>query len=257
MHLTYKQQGETPLECLERFRVEKGISPDVSMTYAGRLDPMAEGLLILLEGEECKDKEKYTGLGKTYAFEILVGFATDTYDLLGLASSFDDFVIPDVIFQKHVVDEIRNPGIFQETLNSFIGKQEQVYPLYSSKTVDGKQLHTYAREGRADFVRPTHEVEIYSLQCTNTRILTKNELEKEITSRIAKVTGDFRQKEILEKWSEVLEHREDKEFHIFSCTMDCSSGTYVRQLVHDIGHKLGVPMTTFFIKRTKVGNYEL
>jgi tRNA U55 pseudouridine synthase TruB len=44
----YKNVGETPLECLERFRVENSEYKDVPMTYAGRLDPMAEGVLIVL-----------------------------------------------------------------------------------------------------------------------------------------------------------------------------------------------------------------
>ena len=30
------------------------------MTYAGRLDPMAEGLMIILIDAECKNKENYT-----------------------------------------------------------------------------------------------------------------------------------------------------------------------------------------------------
>ena len=58
MYLTYKNIGETPLECLERIRLEYGKPKDIPMTYAGRLDPMAEGLLIILVGDDCKDKEK-------------------------------------------------------------------------------------------------------------------------------------------------------------------------------------------------------
>ncbi len=243
MHLVYKQLGETPLMCLERIRHENMISVDVPMTYAGRLDPMAEGLMILLVGDECKEKEKYTGLDKTYEFEILVGFATDTYDLLGLV-------------QKETKSVSFKEDAFQNVLQSFVGKQTQSYPAYSSKTVDGKQLHTYAREGTL-VQSPNHEIEIYNLYCTSTTIRKKDELERQIEERIGKVVGDFRQTEILQKWSEVLSQTPQTEFHILSCTIDCGPGTYVRQLVHDIGTKLGIPMTTFSIKRTKVGGYTL
>jgi tRNA pseudouridine55 synthase len=246
MYTVNKQLGETPLACLERIRYENMISSDVPMTYAGRLDPMAEGLMIILEGDECKDKEKYTRLDKTYEFGILVGFETDTYDLLGLVTEKENgSVIPDLI---------RNLEGLQDVLNSFVGKQAQSYPAYSSKTVDGKQLHTYAREGTA-VESPKHEIEIYNLRCTSTVILKKDELEKQIQERIGKIVGDFRQTEILQKWSEVLSQTPQTEFHILSCTIDCGPGTYVRQLVHDIGEKLGVPMVTFSIKRTKVGHY--
>ena len=54
-----KEIGETPLECMERFRLSKGLDPLLPMTYAGRLDPMAEGVLLVLVGEECKNKDKY------------------------------------------------------------------------------------------------------------------------------------------------------------------------------------------------------
>lgn len=246
MFIVYKNLGETPLICLERVRLEKGIENTVPMTYAGRLDPMAEGLMVILEGEECKEKEKYTGLDKTYEFEILVGFETDTHDLLGLVTS-NSVVIPDLI---------RNPGNLKNVLDSFIRKQEQSYPAYSSKTVLGKQLHTYAREGTV-VESPAHEIEIYTLQCTSTVILKKDELEKQIQERISKVVGDFRQREILQKWSEVLSQSSQSEFQIISCVVECGSGTYVRQLVSDIGQKLGVSMTTFSIKRIKVGEKRL
>jgi tRNA U55 pseudouridine synthase TruB len=85
----YKKLGETPLEALERTRTEHSIAADVPMTYAGRLDPLVEGQMIILIGEECKNKDAYTKLGKTYEFEILSGVSTDTYDLLGLVTDSD------------------------------------------------------------------------------------------------------------------------------------------------------------------------
>ncbi len=63
--IAYKELGETPLECLERMRIKHNIGQNTPMTYAGRLDPMADGLLIVLVGEECKKKDTYLGLNKT------------------------------------------------------------------------------------------------------------------------------------------------------------------------------------------------
>ena len=81
--LLYKKIGETPLECLNRFKVENSEYESLPMTYAGRLDPMAEGLLLVLVGEECKKKEDYLYLSKEYEIEVLFGFETDTADVLG------------------------------------------------------------------------------------------------------------------------------------------------------------------------------
>ena len=54
-----KKEGETPLERLQKFRLKNRKYKSVKMTYAGRLDPMASGLLLVLAGEEVKNKQKY------------------------------------------------------------------------------------------------------------------------------------------------------------------------------------------------------
>src|SRR5690606_23219787 len=82
----YKREGETPLECIQRFRAENPSYAEVSMTYLGRLDPMAEGLLLVLAGDTRK-KKAYLELDKRYEFEVLWGFETDTYDMLGLVTA--------------------------------------------------------------------------------------------------------------------------------------------------------------------------
>ena len=61
-----KNGWETPLQCLEFFRLKYKEYKNIPMTYAGRLDPMASGVLVILVGEECKKKEKYLKLDKEY-----------------------------------------------------------------------------------------------------------------------------------------------------------------------------------------------
>ena len=134
----YKKQGQTPLEVIDELKANHKDWASLPMTYAGRLDPMAEGLMIILIGEECKNKEKYLGLDKVYEFEILFGFESDTFDLLGLVKDNE---------QKEKI-ELFDSESFKETLNSFIGKQIQKYPSYSSKTVDGESLFSLAKKTR-------------------------------------------------------------------------------------------------------------
>jgi len=268
--IAYKNIGETPLECLERVRLERSLPSNLSMTYAGRLDPMAEGVMIILSGDECKNKDKYLGLDKAYEFEILVGFATDTYDLLGvvLESSNEGLRTVWPSFQKNSArrsEDLSNSSFedgrenlfsgFAQTLQSFIGTFTQKYPSFSSKTVDGKQLFQISKDDNLPEELPSHEVTISVLSCTSTWIQKKDELEKEIMRRIALVHGDFRQEEILNRWQEVLANSTQESFQIINCTMSCTSGTYVRQLVADIGRKLAIPLVTYSIKRTKIGDY--
>ena len=80
----YKERGETPLERIERFRKTHPEYRKLPMSYAGRLDPMAEGVLLVLVGEENRNRETHLSLTKKYEFDVLFGFATDTYDVLGV-----------------------------------------------------------------------------------------------------------------------------------------------------------------------------
>jgi tRNA pseudouridine55 synthase len=260
---TYKKLGQTPLECLEEVRVSRPYLADLPLTYAGRLDPMAEGLMIVLAGEECKNKDQYLGLDKTYEFEVLVGFATDTYDLLGVvisesASSKEEFERSSDLLSglRSAGQTIPNPS-FDSALKSFVGTFNQKYPSFSSKTVDGKQLFQLALDDELPDSLPEHEVTIHSLHCTSIVVQGTGSLEKEIIKRIELVHGDFRQEEIKKRWAEVFQGSNQEEYTIIRCVMECSSGTYVRQLVNDIGEKVGVPMVTYSIKRTRVGEYTL
>ena len=240
MILTYKNTGETPLQALERVRMENGIALETPMTYAGRLDPLVEGLLVILVGEECKTKDDYTNLDKVYEFEILSGFSTDTYDLLGLVTAHAFGAQIDIELVKKYLEE-----------NKKVVTQK--YPPYSSKTVDGKQLHQHAREGSHPEVM--HEVELKAWEFLGERTLTGTEVLKSIKGRISLVSGDFRQEEILKTWRDVFVAAPDQTFQITKWKVTVSSGFYIRQLVEDIGTHCGVPTVTFHIKRTQIGNW--
>lgn len=219
---------------MDRFFAQRPDLKDLPKTYAGRLDPMAEGELLVLIGDECKNKEKYLGLDKEYEFEMLFGFKTDSYDLLGL-SSFLGFEKEDIL-----------DGLSDE-LKRFIGRRVQDYPPFSSKTVGGVPLFQKTKNGEV-YDSPKREVEIYSIEFLGTREILGEDLLREIKERISLVLGDFRQEDILKKWEENLSDKKDFKFLIAKAKMSCGSGTYVRALVNE----LKFPATTFSIKRTKI-----
>mgnify|MGYP001614864496 FL=1 len=251
----FKKLGETPLECLERARKENKIDAKIPMTYAGRLDPMAEGVLILLVGEECKNKEKYLGLDKEYEVEVLFGIETDTQDVLGLIKRID---IGNVKNVGSIENEKRNEkegDVGKIDFKKYVGKFVQEYPMYSSKTIKGKQLHEYARAGEEIEEMPTKEVLIYSIEKINERKITGIEVVENILERIFLVTGDFRQIEIGEEWYAFGEEFGSIPFNIITLRVKCSSGTYMRTLADKIGKDVGVGALAYSIKRLKVGDY--
>ena len=256
MLVIHKNLGETPLECLERTRLLKGIAADVPMTYAGRLDPLASGKLLILVGDECKDKEKYLGLDKEYEIEVLFGIKTDTGDALGLIKKTDTSA-PD--FSK------------VQLWTKFIGKFTQVYPAYSSKTVDGRQLHNLARSGELPDEMPTKEVEIYSIEEIGKGAIQQmiqlnhhwarawqisgRDIAEQAILNVSKVKGDFRQKEIIAGWKKFEEEYGDKRYFRSKLRVSCSSGTYMRSLAERIGKEAGTVAFAFSIERTKVREF--
>ncbi len=241
----YKQLGETPLECIERFRLDNPTYKETKMTYLGRLDPLAEGLLLVL-AHNTKEKEVYLSMDKTYEFEILWGFGTDTYDILGLVT------IGTGVTPKRI--EERMPSL----LDTIREKKNQSYPPYSSKTVNGKPLFEWARENRIEEIDvPERGIKIFSINHVDSRLVSKQELLNEIHTRVSLVKGDFRQQEILGKWNDAIKQSGEENFLISKFNASVSSGTYIRGLANEMGKYFGSEAIAFWIKRTRVGEYFL
>ena len=241
--LLNKKEGETPLAALMRLRSRDVRYKDVKMAYAGRLDPMASGLLLILLGEEVKKKEKYLKLSKEYEFEMLFGFATDTYDILGKITSSIESLPKE--------SELKNS--IKRNLLSLKGRQIQKYPLFSSKTVKGKPLFTYAREGR-EVEAPEREIYVKKLKFVSLKEISGKKLLKNIEKRIDKVEGDFRQKEILGIWRKGLT-LSARPFYFAKLSIECGSGTYVRGIANELGERMGIPALAYSIKRTRIGKW--
>lgn len=243
----YKKSGETPLERIDRFRSKNPEYAEIPMTYAGRLDPAAEGVLVVLSGDECKRKGEYLKLRKGYEGQILFGFRTDTLDLLGVPASSH--------FQTS-----KNLKIDAETLErvskEVVGKQVQKYPRYSSRTVEGKPLWQWTREG-ADVPRPEREVEVYSFEVLNISDEAAEEILGNVRDIAGKVQGDFRQKEIVSEWSRVLFGVGNEKFPLVKFRTEVSSGTYVRSMASDVGESLGSGAILYSLKRFSVGDYKI
>ena len=92
-----KPEGLTPYQVVTKFKRKHPSYKDIKIAYAGRLDPMAKGVLLLLVEPETKKREKYQKLPKEYEFEILFGVSTDTHDLLGLPIAGSSKLTKDVL----------------------------------------------------------------------------------------------------------------------------------------------------------------
>ena len=241
-----KKTGETPLECIKRFKADNPEYEKVKMTYAGRLDPLASGVLLVLTGEECKNKEKYLNFDKEYELTILFGFSTDSMDLLGMIEDKKQGAF-------NALGNYKKKD-FEELLRKFEKTFKQKYPRFSSKTVKGKPLFQIAKEeGIADEDLPEKEVKIKKISFNSFGFVSKKYLRDFALESIFSVKGNFRQNMCWAKWEKTLEDFPDKNLPTLTIRVDCTSGTYMRSLAKAVGEKIGFPALALKIKRLKIG----
>lgn len=130
----------------------RGVTKIKKIGHAGTLDPFATGLLIVGVGREAtKRLDEFKELKKEYIATIQLGAVSDTYDSTGEIKKID---IKKQISEKDI----------KKTLEQFVGKQEQIPPMYSAKKVGGKKLYELARKG-IEIERKPCEIEIFSIDC--------------------------------------------------------------------------------------------
>ncbi|MEI6190749.1 MAG: hypothetical protein WCP24_00090 [bacterium] len=240
-----KKPGETPLECIKRFKVDNPEYEGEKMTYAGRLDPLASGVLLVLTGEECKKKEKYLDLDKEYELTILFGFSTDSLDLLGMIEDKKEGAF-------NMLGNYKKKD-FEELLKKFEKTFKQKYPRFSSKTVKGRPLFEIAKEeGIEDEDLPEKEVKIKKISFNSFGFVSKKYLRDFALESIFSVKGNFRQNMCWAKWEKTLEDFPDKNLPTLTIKVSCTSGTYMRSLAKAIGEEIGFPALAFKIRRTMI-----
>lgn len=120
--------------------------------HAGTLDPLATGLLIVCTGKKTKEIANYQEQRKKYIGIITLGKSSPSMDL---ATN---------ITEKSVPENLTEEKIF-EVRNKFLGKIEQVPPMFSAVKHKGKALYKLARKGK-EVEREPRQVEIYSFDIT-------------------------------------------------------------------------------------------
>lgn len=119
--------------------------------HTGTLDPNATGVLPLLVGQGTKLSKYIIEHDKEYIATLKLGEKRDTADSEG--AIIEERQIDYSVLQKENVEKI---------LQSFIGKQEQIPPMYSAIKINGKKLYEYARKNEKIELEPRH-IEIYKM----------------------------------------------------------------------------------------------
>lgn len=216
-------------------------------THTGTLDPMAEGVLIVLTAEDRYKKAQYANYKKEYEFSVLFGITTDSYDLLGLQTKIHNHTLN--------LDEISSS--IGNILPKFVGTFEQTQPAFSAQRVAGKSAFDRAKRGEATQLK-SNIITISSLKLISRCEIPVAALCEQISSKINTISGDFRQDQIQAEWKktiEILTQLNILTLPLVQLKAVVSKRTYVRSLVNDLAKMLDIPATTFHIVRTKNGQY--
>lgn len=209
----YKPKGWTSFDVVAKLR---GILKTKKIGHAGTLDPLAEGVLVVLTDKDTKCQNEFMHTTKEYIAGVAFGATSASYDLeqplvVTATTSFP-------LTLDLSLDVLRERLL--KVLPDFIGEIDQQVPLYSAVKVGGKPLYKQIATFQDD--PPKKCVHIYSIDVVDAFPL-------ELQPRI------------------ILQN--------FVLKVTCSSGTYIRSLAHDIGIKLGTGGVMTSLLRTKVGNF--
>jgi tRNA pseudouridine55 synthase len=138
-----KPSGFTSHDVVNRVR---RILQERSVGHLGTLDPLATGVLPLVVGNFTRLAQFYTSSEKIYEGIIRFGFATDTYDADGEATSIPQGVTVSL-------DQL------QTLSQRFRGVIEQMPPAFSAKKINGVPAYKLARKHQEVPLKPV-QVEI-------------------------------------------------------------------------------------------------
>ena len=141
-----KSAGASTYDTIRSFKKLYKVS---KIGHAGTLDPPATGLILLLTGEATKLSNYLMDLPKVYVAKIELGGRTDTQDATGETLETGDWA--------HVTE-----SDVRAALSRFLGKREQIPPMYSALKHKGTPLYMLARKGQ-NVDREPREIETYGI----------------------------------------------------------------------------------------------
>ncbi|OPX29780.1 MAG: tRNA pseudouridine(55) synthase TruB [Candidatus Omnitrophica bacterium 4484_171] len=153
--LVNKPSGITSHDVVDNVRVKLGIR---RVGHAGTLDPLADGLLVVLIGRHTKFFQRFVEFEKEYLGVLKLGEVTTTGDSEGKVVKTSSY------------GNIDEP-LIKETFSCFLGEIEQVPPMVSAIRVGGRRLYNLARKGIV-VERQPRKVRIYELDVLSIKIPT-------------------------------------------------------------------------------------
>jgi tRNA pseudouridine55 synthase len=219
---------------------------EVKGTHTGTLDPMAEGVVVILLDDARLKRQEFSSSIKGYEFEIVFGIKTDSFDGMGFIQE-DQLNVP-LTIEKTALESI---------FTSFLGEYTQIVPIFSAQLYKGKKLFEWGHQ-KIDIPLPTKSGNIYKLDVLSLEKVSLGSVLDSLLSKLENISGEFRQEEIIKQWTDYkssVSSSVDQFVFVAKIYAETSRGLYVRSLSQDICAKLGTVGFVYSLVRTKNGNY--
>jgi tRNA pseudouridine55 synthase len=232
-----KPQGWTSFDVCAKLR---NLTQTKKVGHSGTLDPMATGVLPVFFGKATKLIQGFMADDKVYIGEMILGITTDTGDAEGKI--------------RNTKSEFRNNieitiAEIQNLFRKYMGEIEQTPPMFSAKKINGQPLYKLARKGII-VERQPRKVSIFELRITNPSALLGM---LSTSTPLGAVSLSNR----LSKHDELRDVTETDTEPRIQFYVHCSKGTYIRQLVVDIGDDLGTGAHLSALRRIKSGKFTI
>ena len=219
---------------------------NLKVGHAGTLDPLATGVLLVCIGKATRLAEELQRHEKEYIAGITFGATTPSYDLEKEI---------DMMYPTDGVSEDSLRGI----LPGFLGKQEQVAPLFSAKSIDGVRAYELARaEWKKLNKGLKSEFDHSATSVLNRQIINITELEllgflpDGIESKAAESSEPNARNYRINVTDNSSLHLPHADIRVV-----CSKGTYIRALARDLGEALGSGAHLDSLRRTRTGGFRV
>ncbi|MBQ6069701.1 MAG: tRNA pseudouridine(55) synthase TruB [Bacteroidales bacterium] len=213
--------------------------------HAGTLDPLASGLLLICVGKATKRIEELQAGEKVYSGTMVLGATTPCYDLERAIDHFYPYA--------HIT-----PELVEKASRQFVGRIEQVPPIFSAVKIGGQRAYRYAREAAEgqEAPMPTSK-EVYVSEFTitafrqGTVVSDAAEMERMgVGEEEPKGVGNWQLYK--NPQGRVPEYLPQVDFRI-----RCGKGTYVRSIARDLGLALDSGAFLASLRREQVGPYTI
>jgi tRNA pseudouridine(55) synthase len=251
----YKEIGETTSEFSNRIKNKLKCK---KVCIIGKLDPMAQGYTRILIDSETKLMSKYLNSDKNYTFSLVIGFSTDTDDIMGKIEKSMSSI--DHVSSNELVDLITNE------IHNYCLCTIQKFHKFSAIKINKNGINTslHSINNLLDEDIPEKEVKVYDLiQLNKYTIINSIKYKELIFERLDKVNDKktFRIDEIKNLYifdNEISNIYMSNEFNMISIdyNITVSSGFYIRMIANHIKNKLNIPVHIYNITRGILNNLD-